>query len=111
MASFRKRPGGTGEVGGCSHKLISIKSLAKPARLNERRAEHPLNSGSEGRNLVDIVKERNPMKKMLAKIKAIVLMGFGRGHLTGNFPTPFRKIQAITCKVDCNEYLRNRKLK
>jgi len=51
------------------------------------------------------------MKKMLAKIKAIVLMRFGRGHLTGNFPTPFRKIQAITCKVDCNEYLRNRKLK
>ena len=61
--------------------------------------------------MVDTVKERNPMKKMLAKIKAIVLMRFGRGHLTGNFPTPFRKIQAVTCKVDCNEYLRNRKLK
>jgi hypothetical protein len=51
------------------------------------------------------------MKKMLARIKAVVLMGFGRGHLSGNFPTPFRKIQAVACRVDYFEYFRNRKLK
>jgi hypothetical protein len=43
------------------------------------------------------------MKRLWMKLKGIILERWGRAHLSGNFPTPFRKIQMIQCKVEITE--------
>ncbi len=51
------------------------------------------------------------MKRMLARLKVIVLERYGRAHLSGHFPTPFRKIQAIQCRVEIPEQYQIRRRK